>query len=184
MAAQSEGKKILVVDDDSFLRNIYARKFGEEKFNVTTAGDGQEALEIIQKGNIPDILFAGIIMPRLTGFELVKKLKADPKFSSIPVVIFSHSGREEDIKTAKSLGVNEFIFQGTVPILEVVRRVKLILGISEYFVITIPRDKDAEGLIKLLEQQRGTSCSHNAVVKVVIKQEKEVGKFDLTLECE
>ena len=81
----------------------------EKSFEVLTAHDGQEAWEIIVSGNTPDIVFTGITMPRLTGFELIAKLQSDPKLANIPVAINSHRGRSEDQKLAKEMNVDDFI---------------------------------------------------------------------------
>src|SRR3989344_9674384 len=99
--ADENNKKILIVDDDDFLLGVYAKNFRDERFEVLTAHDGEEALEIINAGNIPDVIFTGITMPKMTGFELVAKLQADPKLANIPVAINSHRGRPEDEKLAK-----------------------------------------------------------------------------------
>lgn len=177
-------KKILLVDDDDFLRGIYEKKFKEEKFEVTIAKDGQEALEKINAGLIPDIVFTGIIMPRLTGFELVKKLKADQNLARIPIAIFSHRNRLEDKKTAQELGV-EFFAQGFIPIDEIVRRIQVMIGEKSIFKIKFHRDdKNLEKLIDLLSFQQGISCSYEqreVILELEAKSEK--GEFHVKLIC-
>ena len=83
-------KKILLVDDDPQALEIYRHKFQEDSFEVVTAVDGQDALDKIKAGFIPDVIFTGILMPRLTGFELVKKIREDEKLAKIPIAISSH----------------------------------------------------------------------------------------------
>src|SRR3989344_5882863 len=97
-------KNILVVDDDFQQRDLYIEFLRSKGFVVTGANDGQDAWEKIQKQK-PDLVFTGIAMPRMTGFELIEKLRATPATASLPIIVFSHLGREEDKKRAKALGV-------------------------------------------------------------------------------
>ena len=182
---KSIGKTILLVDDDDFLRGIYEKKIKEEKFEVTIAKDGQEALEKINAGLAPDIIFTGIIMPRLTGFELVKKLKTDQNLAKIPIAIFSHRNRLEDKKTAQELGV-EFFAQGFIPIEEIMRRVQMMIGQKNIFKIKLHRgDKDLDKLIDFLSFQQGISCSYeqrDVILDLEVKSEK--GEFHIKLICD
>ena len=114
--------KILIVDDDELLLGIYAGSFRNEGFEVLTARDGQEAWDMLSGGNVPDVVFTGIIMPGMTGFELVGKIKSDPKLKNIVTVISSHRGRDEDRVLAKNMGVADFIIQGTTTPVEAIRR--------------------------------------------------------------
>lgn len=178
-------KKILLVDDDDFLRGIYEKKFKEENFEVIIAKDGQEALEKINAGLIPDIIFTGIIMPRLTGFELIKKLKANQNLAQIPIAIFSHRNRLEDKKTAQEMGV-EFFAQGFIPIQEIVRRIQVIIGEKNIFKIKLHRgDKDLDKLIDFLGLQQGISCSYEqreVILELEAKPEKS--EFHVKLICD
>ena len=150
-------KKILIVDDDEFLLGIYAKNFQDGGFEVLTAHDGQEAWDIISGGNIPDILFTGIIMPRMTGFELITKMQSNPELKRIITAISSHRGRDEDKILAKGLGVADFIIQGTTTPLEAVSRIKTLLGVQRTFKITISFDEaDSLALINLLNKEQGT----------------------------
>jgi len=153
------GKKILIVDDDQYLLGVYASKFREEKFDVKTANDGQEAWELIQGGYVPDVVFTGILMPRMTGFDLIRNMQADAKLKDIPTAISSHRGRPEDRVTAKELGVDDFLIQGLVTLNEVVRRIKRLLGVEQSYRVQVDRNRyDSEGLISLLESQDSDSA--------------------------
>ena len=119
--------KILIVDDDSYLRNLYAQVFKESGFTVFEGQDGQAGLESAVK-NKPDVIFTGIMMPRLTGFELIKKLQSDSALKTIPVVISSHLGRDSDRQEATKLGVKAFLVKGFVSPSQVVSVILKILG--------------------------------------------------------
>src|SRR4051794_28510958 len=89
--------KILIVDDDNVQRGIYDAVFLDAKFDVVTAIDGQDGWEKFEKEK-PDVVFTGIMMLRMTGFELIEKVQ--DKSKNIPVIIFSHLGRDEDREKA------------------------------------------------------------------------------------
>ena len=176
-------KKILIVDDDGYLLGTYAEKFKEEGFAVSTADDGQEAWDLIQGGYTPDVMFTGIVMPRMTGFDLIRKMQADPRLAPIPVAISSHQGREEDKATAKALAVDDFLIKGTVTLNEVVRRVRLILGVQTSYQISLKREAhDAEALISLLDKQQLTSLGfQDGALLLGLEPQKDREVFKLKL---
>jgi CheY-like chemotaxis protein len=152
--AEPEKKKLLIVDDDQFLRDMMAAAFAEAGFAVTPAGDGQEAWDRLGAGYVPDVVLTGILMPRMSGFDLVRKMQSDQKLAPIPVAVFSHRGRDEDRQTAKELSVDEFIIQGSVPLVEIVRRVRALTGDVRTYRIYLKRfHDDAEFLLQTLAAQ-------------------------------
>jgi len=179
-------KKILIVDDDDFLLGVYAKNFRDEGLEVLTAHNGEEAWEIISGGNVPDVVFTGIVMPRMTGFELIAKMQADPNLAKIPVAINSHRGRPEDEKLAKQMAVDDFIVQGSTTPVEAVRRVKLLLGIQNvYKVVIVPDKNDASALINFLNKQQGTACNpiDDKEIFLEIESETEKGEFKIKISC-
>lgn len=179
-------KKILIVDDDELLLGIYAANFKNEGFEVLTAHDGEEAWEMISADNIPDLLFTGITMPRLSGFELIAKMQADSKLSAIPAVINSHRGRPEDEKLAKEMGVDDFIVQGVTTPSEAVRRVKLLLGIQNVYKAVLVSDKgDAAALINFLNKQQNMNCdpADNKEIFLELTPKPEKGEFKVKISC-
>ncbi|MDO8443641.1 MAG: response regulator [Candidatus Azambacteria bacterium] len=179
-------KKILIVDDDEFLLGIYAKNFKDEGFEVSIARDGQEAWEIISGGNVPDIVFTGIVMPRMTGFELIAKMQANPDLSKIPTAINSHRGRPEDRELAQEMAVDDFIIQGFTTPAEVVRRIKMLLGIQNVYKITIDADKyDGQMFINLLNKQQGATCdpADGKEIFLEIKPKTEKGEFKVDIKC-
>lgn len=177
-------KTILIVDDEELLLEIYEAVFREEGFNVFIAKDGQEAWDILEKGAAPDIVFTGIKMPRMDGFTLVSKMRQNPKFAAIPVAISSHRGLTEHEEEAKNLGVSDFIIQGVTPPPEVVKRIKIILGIKSNFRVAIsPTDYDAKALIAFLNRTQNTNYEPTAHQTVVLELEaqREEGGFSIKL---
>jgi two-component system chemotaxis response regulator CheY len=121
--------KILLVDDDEAIRTTYAEVFRREGYIVTEALDGLDGLDKATK-DVPDIIFTGIIMPRMDGFALKEELAKNVATASVPVLMSSHMGREEDRKRAMEMGVKDFIVSGIVSPREVVARVKVMVGNS------------------------------------------------------
>lgn len=100
--------KVLFVDDDDSIRALYVEALQAVNFDVSSGKDGLDALEQINK-DTPDIIVTGIIMPRMDGFQFIEALKKNVTMSDIPVMIFSHLGREEDKTRATELGVQDFL---------------------------------------------------------------------------
>jgi len=104
-------KKILVADDDFNQRDLYVDLFRGKGYDVILADDGLEALEKSLQEH-PDLVFTGIIMPRMDGFELIHNLRSNIATSKIPVIMFSHLGREQDRQKAMQLSNVEFMLKG------------------------------------------------------------------------
>ncbi|MBP7811969.1 MAG: response regulator [Candidatus Moranbacteria bacterium] len=142
-------RKILLIDDDTDIRGLYADVFRAEHYDIREASDGLEGLEMANQ-IVPDIIVSGIIMPRMDGFQLVEALRKNVATADVPVVFLSHLGREEDEARAKSLGVRDFIVQSIVTPTEGMKRVKSILENKEYCVNIDPHSLDAERLSREL----------------------------------
>ncbi|OGE74204.1 MAG: hypothetical protein A3I07_03110 [Candidatus Doudnabacteria bacterium RIFCSPLOWO2_02_FULL_42_9] len=104
-------KKILVVDDDLVQKDLYLQVFKDKGYDVTGANDGLEGLDIALKFK-PDLVFSGIIMPRMDGFEFVRNLRNNAIMAEVPVILFSHLGREEDKKKAEKFTKVTFMIKG------------------------------------------------------------------------
>jgi len=104
----STKKKILVIDDEYHIREIIRMNLEMDDFDVITAEDGKEALEIISMDK-PDLVVADILMPEIDGLEFFLTLKEKENTSDIPVIIITGKVRYEDIKSARLMGVNDYI---------------------------------------------------------------------------
>ncbi len=119
----AETKKILIVEDDRFLSLVLKGKLEKEGFIVLQAFDGEEGLQLIKK-ELPDLVILDLIMPKVSGFELLEKISIDPQMSQIPVVVASNLGQESDITKARSLGVLEYYVKVKTPIDDLVKMLK------------------------------------------------------------
>ena len=97
------GKTILWVEDDAFLSDILARRFAKETCESLYASNGEDALKWLET-KTPDIILLDLVLPNMTGFEVLEKIKQTEKGKNIPVVVFSNLGQESDIEKAKKLG--------------------------------------------------------------------------------
>jgi len=122
----SKGKKVLVVEDDKFLRELFVKKLFNEGFDVKNSIDAQGAFQIITEGK-PDIILLDLILPGVDGFEILAKIKADENIADIPVLILSNLGQQEDIDRAMSLGAHDFLVKANFTLDEIVTRVKKVL---------------------------------------------------------
>lgn len=120
--------KILIVDDDKFLLNMYSIKFQKEKFDVTVAADGMEALKKLQEGFIPDAIVLDIVMPVMDGLEFLEKIRAEDLAKDATLLILSNQGQSSDIDKAKRLGIDGYIVKATTIPSEVVTEVQRMLA--------------------------------------------------------
>ena len=94
--------KILIVEDEPFLLELYDAKLTQEGFDAVKAGDGQAGLSLARL-EMPDLILLDILMPKVDGYEMLKKLKADGKTKKIPVVIFSNLQKAQSLMKSSSL---------------------------------------------------------------------------------
>jgi len=95
--------RILVIDDEESSRKLARRLLERHGYQVLLAANGEEGL-IVAKAEQPDCILLDIIMPKLNGFEVLRRLKADPDIKTIPVIVVSAKGAERDIATSFRLG--------------------------------------------------------------------------------
>ncbi len=120
--------KILIVDDDKFLLNMYSIKFQKEKFEVTVASDGFEAYTKLKEGFVPDAIVLDIVMPVMDGLEFLEKIRAEGLAKDATLLILSNQGQSSDIDKAKRLGIDGYIVKATTIPSEVVTEVQRMLA--------------------------------------------------------
>jgi len=115
--------KILIVEDDNFLRLALEKRLKKEGFEIVTATNGEEGLQKIIT-ELPDLVLLDIILPKKTGFSFLEDLKKDPNLKSIPIMIISQLGQPEDIDKGVSLGAIEYFVKARISLDDLVARVK------------------------------------------------------------
>ncbi len=115
--------KILIVEDDEFLRSLTAKRLEKEGYSLTIAVDGQAAID--QAGaEKPDLILLDLLLPGVNGFDALAKIRSLDGLGTVPVVVFSNLGQKEDIEKAKSLGANDFMVKANFTLDDVVAKVK------------------------------------------------------------
>lgn len=122
-------KKVLVVEDDPLLTDLFAQKLTKD-FNFLHAPTGEVALDQI-KNEAPDLVLLDILLPGIDGFEVLKRIKADPATASTRVIILSNLGSPEDMQKGTQLGAEKFIVKVSLSLSEVHALVKAELGLTE-----------------------------------------------------
>lgn len=120
---ESKRQRVLIVDDDQFLINMYALKFSKRGFEVNMATKGEEALEKLRGGFDPDILILDVVMPSFDGLDLLEKIRQEKLAEKSIVVMLTNQGQKSDISQAEKLGVNGYIVKATTIPSEVVEEV-------------------------------------------------------------
>ncbi len=115
--------KILLVDDDSFLLNMYSLKFGKNGFDVTATQSSHEALEKLKAGYLPDIMMLDIIMPGMDGLELLGEIRKQNLAPNATVVMLTNQSDTVDIDKATALNVGGYIVKATTIPSEVINQV-------------------------------------------------------------
>ena len=123
--------KVLIVDDDKFLLNMYTLKFGKKSFEVNSATLGEEAINKIKNGYTPDIILLDIVMPGMDGFQLLDSLRKANLVPNAQVIMLTNQGQLADLEKAKSFGVNGYIIKATTIPSEVVEEVERIYNLKK-----------------------------------------------------
>ena len=117
-------KKILIADDEEGLLNVLKDRFQDEGWEVTTARDGEEAVESIKKIRRDSVLL-DLLMTKIVGFDVLKEIRGAPEFKTLPIiVVLSNLGSDEDIKKALALGANDYFVKTQHPMSEIVEKAK------------------------------------------------------------
>lgn len=173
-----KAKKILLVEDDENTRALYLDVLKERGFEVTEAVDGVDGLDKATKEQ-PDLIFTGIIMPRMDGFSMFEALKKNVATSKIPVAISSHMGREEDQKRAIEIGAKDFIPRDFNTPKQVAERLEAILSGGSYRIKIDKQSLDAPKLLsdlKISGEMKCYKCGEDMDLVLTRKQDL-VAKF-------
>ncbi|MDD3646954.1 MAG: response regulator [Candidatus Dojkabacteria bacterium] len=116
-------RKILIAEDETFLRSIIKSKLAKSGYEVIEVEDGEAALRSIQNDK-PDLVLLDLMMPKMNGYDVLKKIKEDPELANIPVIVLSNLGQDSDIEKGKELGAVDYIVKSNVSINEVLKKVE------------------------------------------------------------
>ena len=121
-------KKVLLVDDDTFLLDMYAVKFKNQGYEVRSCNDAESALKVLHDGYIPDALLVDMIMPGMDGIDFVSVVRKENLASKSVIIMLTNQGMPEDIVRAKKLNVDGYIIKATTIPSDVLRETEKILS--------------------------------------------------------
>ena len=122
-----EDKKILIVEDDQFLLQMYATKLELEGFAVLEATNGREGLKVAKKEK-PDLILLDLNLPEIDGFEVLGQLRNDPETKDFKVIVLTNFSQKEHIDRCLNLGADDYLIKAHFVPSEVVKKIKDILG--------------------------------------------------------
>ena len=120
-------KKILLIEDDSFIVDIYTTKLKKAGFNVEAASDGEIAFEKIKNDKF-DLLVLDIVLPYMNGWEILKKIKEDTALNGLKILILSNLGQKEEIEKGLKLGAVKYLIKAHYTPTETVKKIREILS--------------------------------------------------------
>ncbi len=122
-----DGKKILIIEDDTFLQGLAANKLQSEGFLVNTASNGNEALTDLDQ-NTYDAIILDLMLPDVSGFEILKQIRSRETNSQVPILIFSNLSDDKDIKQGLDLGATDYLVKANFTLDELADKVKKVFG--------------------------------------------------------
>ncbi len=146
--------KILLVEDDKSLQEIYGVRLGSEGYSVLIAGDGEEALNIALKEK-PDLILSDVMMPKISGFDMLEILRTTPEIQNTKVIIMTALSSDDQRDRGESLGADIYLVKSQVGIEDVVQAVKDLLD---------GKDRSAPAPTPTLESSPNISETANATV--------------------
>lgn len=122
--------KVLIIEDDQRINKVYMAKLSVEGITVVTALDGEEGLRKIYSEK-PDLVLLDLMLPRKSGFDILKEIKADPKVKDIPVLILSNLAQEKEVEQGLALGAEDYLVKTDYSIQQVMEKIKKALKRSK-----------------------------------------------------
>lgn len=119
-------KRILIVEDDKFLRELMSQKLNKEGYEVIEAVDGEEGVKKV-KEELPDLILLDLILPGMDGFEVLGEIKKEESTNKIPVIILSNLGQREDIERGLNMGATDYLIKAHFTPGEIIEKVKSVL---------------------------------------------------------
>lgn len=119
-------KKIMIIEDDRFLSSLMKARLEKDGFLTVQAFDGEEAIQLL-KSETPGLIVLDLIMPKVTGFEVLQTISISPQLRDVPVVILSNLAQDSDIEKARELGAKEYFVKVKVSIDDLVSKIKTLV---------------------------------------------------------
>jgi len=118
--------KVLIIEDDQRINKVYNLKLAMDGIEAATAIDGEEGLRKVYSEN-PDLILLDLMLPKKSGFEILKEIKANPKTKDIPVMILSNLAQEKEREDGLALGAIDYIVKSNMSIQQIMEKIKAVL---------------------------------------------------------
>ena len=119
--------KVLLVEDDIMLADMYTMKFTNEGFEIWRGANGIEGLKQLADHGAPDIILLDVIMPQMDGFTMLGKVKENEQWKNVPVILLTNLGQDNDVKKGIAMGANDYLVKANFTPAQVVEKVKALL---------------------------------------------------------
>lgn len=129
ISEKHKSHKILLVEDDDALANVYLARLEAEGFEARRVGNGEDALAMAQEFR-PDLILLDVMMPKVSGFDVLDIIRNTPQTANIKVIMLTALSQESDRQRAESLGADDYLVKSQVVIADVVDRIKQQLGVA------------------------------------------------------
>ncbi len=121
------GKKVMWVEDDQFLSDLISRKLNHQGCRLLYSRTGEDALKLLET-EVPDIIILDLLLPGISGFDVLEKAKANPRVKDVPVVILSNFSQNNEVERAKKLGATKFLIKASIVLDDLVHELQIILA--------------------------------------------------------
>jgi len=124
----TKGMRVLIIEDDQMIVDMYRDKLKSEGFRVLTVNDGKKAIQRVKQG--ADLILLDLLLPGMNGFEVLKKIKGEKETKDIPVIVLTNIGSESidsDRKLAMSLGAEDYMIKSLNTPEDILKRIKSII---------------------------------------------------------
>ncbi len=121
MEPQQKGK-ILIVEDDEFLRSLTAKRLEREGYGVAVALDGESAITVAEEAK-PALVLLDLLLPGIDGYEVLRRIREHATLKTLPVIVFSNLGQREDVEKAQAAGADDFLIKANFTLDDVVEKI-------------------------------------------------------------
>jgi CheY-like chemotaxis protein len=182
-------RAILLVEDDAFLQGLYEAQLTAEGYEVRVAGTGERALDQMAEDS-PDLVLLDLVMPGMSGYDVLARMRENPALSRIPVIVFSNKGEPGDVERAMAAGATDYLVKTVTPPREVMDKIDQILTKasreSTPMLVAIHGDVlDAARMAECAGRSRSLDCGQCGA-KLVLElrpKDDQPGSFEARLIC-
>jgi CheY-like chemotaxis protein len=187
--SEHKSPSLLVVEDDAFVQGLYEGQLKAIGYEVRLAGDGEEALRAMQKSP-PDLVLLDLVLPRLSGYDVLARMRDDPALAHVPVIMLSNKGEPADIEKGLALGATDYLVKTTTPPKQVIEKITRTLESaaaprSPMLIGVRQGELDAARLAQASRRPPDLRCAgcREKLVLELAPQENQSDVFDARLIC-